>query len=77
MSRTAKLSLISVVVTCMLMPLVLVAARFASQQWQMRNPVERAIHVGSIASGMSGAEVIAIFLVLFAASFFLSRRLLG
>jgi hypothetical protein len=77
MSRTAKLSLISLVLTCMLMPLILVAAQLVRQRWEMRNPVERSIHVADIASGISGVEVISVFLLLFAASYLFSRRLLG
>ena len=42
----------------------------------LRDPIARAIGVPSIASGVSPTEVIAVFLLLFAASFFCSRHLL-
>ena len=77
MPRLAKLSLISLVLTCMLMPLVIVAVQFARVRFEMRDPIARAIGVPSIAAGVSATEVIAVFLLLFAASFLFSRRLLG
>jgi len=77
MPRLAKLSLISLILTCMLMPLVIVAVQFARVRFEMRDPIARSIGVPSIASGVSAMEVIAVFLLLFAASFLFSRRLLG
>jgi hypothetical protein len=77
MPRLAKLSLISLVLACMLMPLVIVAVQFARVRFEMRDSIARAIGVPSIASGVSAMEVIAVFLLLFAASFLFSCRLLG
>lgn len=77
MSRIAKLSLISLILACVLMPLGLILARFVQIRWQMRDPLQRSIHVGGIASGVGTVEVIAVFLLLFAFSFLLSHRLLS
>jgi hypothetical protein len=77
MPRVLKLSLISVVLTCMVMPLVLWTAQFARLRWEMRDPVQRSIHVAGISAGIGGVEVIAVFLLLFGLSFLVSRRLLG
>ncbi|HKD91226.1 MAG TPA: hypothetical protein VKB56_04960 [Terriglobales bacterium] len=77
MPRLAKLSLISLVLTCMLMPLVIVAVQFVRVRFEMRDPIARAIGIPGIASGVSATEVIAVFLLLFAASFLFSRGLLG
>jgi hypothetical protein len=75
-TRLAKLSLISLVLTCVLMPLVIIAVQFARVRLEMRDPVARSIGVPSIASGVNATEVIAVFVVVFALSFFFSRRLL-
>jgi hypothetical protein len=77
MSRFLKLSLISFVLACMLMPLVAVVERFVRVRLEMRDPVARSIHVAGIASGIGAIEVITIFLLLFCFSFLLSRRLLN
>lgn len=77
MSRTAKLSLISLVLACMLMPLVLIVARFIQVRLAMRDPLQRSIQIGGIASGVGTTEVITVFLLLFACSFLLCRRLLA
>jgi hypothetical protein len=75
-SRFSKLSLISLVLACVLMPLVIIAVQFVRVRLEMRDPVQRAIGAPSIASGVNAAEVIIVFLLLFAASFLFSRRLL-
>lgn len=76
MTRIAKLSLISLAVTCMLAPLAILVVQFARIRWEMRDPVARAVGIGSIASGVSGAEFAVVFLLLFAACFLFTRRLL-
>jgi hypothetical protein len=74
--RFSKLSLISLVLTCVLMPLVIIVVQFARVRLEMRDPIARAVGVPSIAAGVSAAEVIAVFLLLCAVSFLFSRRLL-
>lgn len=75
-ARFSKLALVSLIVTCILMPLVLVALRFVRMQGEMRRPVARAVGVASIASGVSASEVIVVFLLVFGLSLVFSRRLL-
>ena len=66
----------SLVVTCMLLPLVIIAVQFVRLRWQMRNPLERAVAGSGIASGVGSGEVIVVFALLFGATFVVARRLL-
>ncbi len=77
LARYLKLAGISVIVTCMLMPLTLILLRFARVRWEMRDPIQRSIQIAGIATGVSAAQVIIVFLLLFCASLLLCVRLLN